>query len=74
MFYAVSGPFGFALLFPDHFSVSVISSQRRHDRGIPKALMLAKLGGEIQLAQALQSGDIVKVTETLGLFLSSFFS
>ena len=73
LFYAVSGPFGFALLFSDHFSVSVISSQLRHARGIPKALMLAKLGGEIQLAQALQSGDIVKVTQTLGFFLSSFF-
>jgi len=36
--------------------------------------MVAKLGGELNLQQALQSGDIVRVTELLDCFVFRVFS
>ena len=32
--------------------------------------MVAKLGGELNLQEALKSGDIVRVTESLGFSMS----
>ena len=53
--------------FPPILSVSIL---HRHARGIPKALMVAKLGGELNLQEALKSGDIVRVTESLDFSIS----
>ena len=59
--------FSFLCFFSPILSVSIL---HRHAKGIPKALMVAKLGGELNLQEALKSGDIVRVTESLDFSMS----